>query len=271
MGSLLNYGVRNVDDLLIGKVIGADALGVYQMAYRLMLWPLQKVSRVVGKVMFPALSLIQDDKKRVKRVFLKGISSIALITFPMVLGMWVIAPYAINTMLGEKWTGVIPIFQVLCILGIPQSIATNTGWIFLSQGRTDVRLKLQIGFSILFITSFIIGINWGAMGVAVCFAIANLLATPIQFHVAGKLVNMTFQNVVRAVAGIFSCAIGMAVLVWVIGYILPNNWSHWTYLAIQVPVGIIVYVILIHIFQLKAYQEVRSIIREQIQSGFRNQ
>lgn len=268
IGSLLNYGIRNVDDLLIGKFIGAAPLGVYQMAYRLMLWPLQKVSRVVGQVMFPALSAMQGDKERVKRAFLKATSSIALITFPMTLGMWVVARPAVYATLGEKWAGVIPIFRVLCILGLTQSLVTNTGWIFLSQGRTDVRLKLLIVLSILFITSFAIGINWGVMGVAVCYTITSLLVMPVQFHIAGKLINMTFGDVVRAVAGIFGCAVAMAAFVWGVGHILPTNLPHWRYLAVQVPVGVVLYVAMIRIFRLRAYQEVREIIYEQIQSKF---
>ncbi|GBE06031.1 lipopolysaccharide biosynthesis protein WzxC [bacterium BMS3Abin10] len=264
-GSLLNYGSRNVDDLLIGKVIGASALGLYQMAYRLMLWPLQKVSGVVGEVMFPALSTIKDDTERVKSVFLRATRSIGFTTFPMVLGLWVIAPSAVYAVLGEKWAGVIPIFQVLCILGLTQSIATNTGWIFLSQGRTDIRLKLQIAFSTLFITSFIIGIHWGAMGVAVCYTVASLLATPIQFQVAGRLINMTFRDIVHAVASVFGCAVVMSVLVLGLGYVLPANWPHWAYLAVQVPFGIVVYVALVHIFDLTAYRDLRGLLEEQWQ------
>jgi PST family polysaccharide transporter len=262
-GTILNFFTRNADDLLIGKFVGAGALGIYQMAYKLMLWPLQKVSRIVGEVMFPALSLIQDDKELVKSIFLKATRSIALVTFPMVLGAWVTAPTIVHVLLGEKWVGVIPIFQVLCILGLPESIATNTGWIFLSQGRTDVRLKLQIVFSTLFIISFLIGIRWGAIGVAVCYAIASLSATPIQFHVAGRLIGMTFMDIVRATTGILICAVIMAACVLGLGHILPSEWPRWLNLILQISFGIIFYLSLIHIKQLKAYLEVKEILYEQ--------
>jgi PST family polysaccharide transporter len=263
LGTILNYFTRNADDLLVGKFVGAGTLGIYQMAYRLMLWPLQKVSRVVGEVMFPALSTIQNDTELVKRIFLKVTRSIALITFPMVLGMWVTAPTIVHVVLGQKWADVIPIFQVLCILGLFQSIATNTGWIFLSQGRTDIRLKLQVPFSTLFIISFLIGIRWGAMGVAVCYTIASLLATPIQFQVAGRLVGMTFMDVVKAVSGVMICAVIMAACVLGLGQILPSEWPRWLNLMLQVSFGIIFYFSLIYIKQLKAYVDVKEILHEQ--------
>jgi PST family polysaccharide transporter len=263
VGTILNHFTRNADDLLIGKFVGAGALGIYQMAYRLMLWPLQKVSRVVGEVMFPALSSIQDDMELVKSIFLKVTRSIALVTFPMVLGIWVTAPSIVHILLGEKWVGVIPIFQVLCILGVSQSIATNTGWIFLSQGRTDVRLKLQAAFSTLFIISFLIGVKWGAMGVAICYTIASLLTTPIQFRVAGRLIGMTFTDVVKAVSGVLICAVIMAACVLGLGQILPSKWPRWLNLMLQVSFGIIFYVSIIHIKQLKAYVDVKELLHEQ--------
>jgi PST family polysaccharide transporter len=262
-GTILNYFTRNADDLLIGKFVGAGALGIYQMAYRLMLWPLQKVSRVVGEVMFPALSSIQNDKELVKSIFLKVTRSIALVTFPMVLGIWVTAPTIVHLLLGEKWVGVIPIFQVLCILGIFQSITTNTGWIFLSQGRTDVRLRLQAAFSTLFIISFLIGIKWRAIGVAICYTIASLLTTPIQFRVAGRLIGMTFTDVVKAVSGVLICAVIMAAFVLGLSQILPTEWPRWLNLMLQVSFGIIFYFSLIYIKQLKAYVDVKEILYEQ--------
>jgi PST family polysaccharide transporter len=262
VGSLLNYCARNVDDLLIGKVIGSSTLGVYQMAYSLMLWPLQKVSRVVGEVMFPALSTIQGNKEHVKRVFLRVTGYIAFITFPMVLGILVIAPSVVYALLGERWVGVIPIFKVLCILGLTQSIATNTGWIFLSQGRTDIRLRLQIAFSTLFIISFFIGIRWGAIGVAACYTIASLLVTPIQFQIAGKLINMTFLDIAKATSGIFICSIIMSILVLGLGQVLSQYHHHWTNLIVQVPSGIAFYITLVHIFKLRAYVEIKELFWE---------
>jgi O-antigen/teichoic acid export membrane protein len=261
-GTILNYCARNADDLIVGRFVGAGALGIYQMAYRLMLWPLQKVSRVVGEVMFPALSSIQNDKELVKRIFIKATRSIALVTFPMVLGIWVTAPTIIHVLLGEKWAGVIPIFQVLCILGLFQSIATNTGWIFLSQGKADIRLKLQIVFSTLFIISFLLGVRWGAMGVAVCYTVASLLATPIQFQVAGRLIGLTFMDIVRATTGILLCAAIMAFLVLGLGHILPSHWPRSLHLILQIFFGVTFYFAIIHIKKLRAYMELKEVLHQ---------
>jgi O-antigen/teichoic acid export membrane protein len=263
-GTLLNYATTNVDDMLIGRVGGSEVLGEYQMAYRMMLWPLAKVSAVVSGVMFPALSTIKDDKERVRRVFLKATSYIALLTFPMALGLWAVAPSAVHALLGAEWAGVIPIFQVLCILGVGKSIATNTGWIFLSQGRLDLRLRLQILFSIIMISSFFVGINWGPMGVAVCYTVVTLPLIFVQFHIAGSVVDMSVLDVIQVVKWIFFCSVVMSVGVLGVGYVLPSNWTHFIRLLFQIVAGLLIYLSLVHLLKLEAYREVRELAWGQV-------
>ncbi|NJL58329.1 MAG: oligosaccharide flippase family protein [Desulfobacteraceae bacterium] len=87
---IFNYFIRNADNLIIGRYLGAQNLGYYDLAYRLMLYPLS-ISGVIGRVMFSVYAQIQDDDAKFRRIYLKVASSIALITFPMMLGLMVIA------------------------------------------------------------------------------------------------------------------------------------------------------------------------------------
>jgi O-antigen/teichoic acid export membrane protein len=256
---VLNYGMRHVDDMLIGRVSGSQALGVYQMAYRIMLWPMQMVSRQIGAVMRSALSKIQDDKGRVKGVFLRTNRSIALVTFPMAFGILVTAPSLVSVFLGDKWEAVTPILQVLCILGATQSIGTNFGWLFVSQGRADVSLKLSLIFAPITIVSFFIGIQWGPLGVAVAYLLANILFDPIKWHLAGKIIDLTFWEAVRNVASIFFMAVLMAMVVWLVGYFLPIDAPSLLILALQVTVGILVYLSLVLLIRPAAYEDLRDV------------
>ena len=81
--NIVNYFARNVDQLLIGKFLGAQALGFYSLAYKLMLYPLQNISWVIGKVMFPAFSKIQQDLEKVRNSYMKMTRVISFITFPL--------------------------------------------------------------------------------------------------------------------------------------------------------------------------------------------
>ena len=169
----MNYWARTLDQLLIGRFIGPAALGIYSRAYTLMLMPLSQVSRVVGRVMFPALSSIQDDKPRVKRVYLKSISVIGLITFPMMTGLFAVSDHFILALLGDKWAEVIPLFRIFCWVGLLQSIATTVGWIYHLR---ETGLYFTMGVIGSFdCYSFIIGIHWGIIGVAWSYAIVIIV------------------------------------------------------------------------------------------------
>ena len=267
--NVFNYWARNVDDLLIGKVIGSSGLGIYNRAYHLMLIPLSQISSVVGKVMFPMLSKIQDDKVRVKHLYLSTISIIALITFPMMMGLLVVADSFVLALFGQKWIEVIPVLQIFCLLGLAQSIGTTVGWIYQSQGRTDWMFWWGIAAGTVSIISFIIGISIGSiMAVAYCYAIANILLFYHNLTIPGKLINMTFSDVVRSVSGVFGCAVFMAGGVYLLGMLLPSEWPHWANLLSQVPFGIIIYIVLIHFFKLKSYVEAKELFLEQWRNHF---
>jgi len=263
--NVFNYWVRNSDDLLIGKFIGSTGLGIYTRAYSIMLLPLRQISTTVGQVMFPSLSRIQQDKERVKQIYLRAISVIALITFPMMMGLLVIADSFVIALLGPKWIEVIPILQIMCMLGLVQSLVTTLGWIYTSQGRTDWFFRWSVVAGALLILSILIGIWIGTiMAVAICYVLMSgvILLYP-AFAIPGKLINMTFSEVAHSVSGEFACAVLMASGVWLLGTILPLEWPHWTNLLVKVPFGAFFYIMLIHIFKLKAYIEVRELLWKQ--------
>ncbi|MHB9155433.1 MAG: lipopolysaccharide biosynthesis protein, partial [Endomicrobiales bacterium] len=86
--NVVNYWMRNADNMLIGRYIGAAALGIYSRAYTLMLLPLTQVTAIMGRVMVPALSSIQHDRPRVKEICLHAMRNISLVTFPLMLGLF---------------------------------------------------------------------------------------------------------------------------------------------------------------------------------------
>jgi hypothetical protein len=119
------------------------------------------------------------------------------------------------------------------------------------------------------IISFIIGISIGSiMAVAYCYAIANILLFYHNLTIPGKLINMTFSDVVRSVSGAFGCAVLMAAGVYLLGIFLPSDWPHWANLIVQVSFGIIIYIALIHFFKLKSYVEAKELFLEQWQTHF---
>jgi len=267
--NLLNFSNRNLDNLLIGKFLGVASLGVYTRAYELMLLPISQVTSILTRVMFPVLSSIQHDLPQVKRLYMRATRTIALFTFPLMIGLLVTAEPFVLAVYGEKWREVVPIIRILCFIGVIESITTTTGWIYSSQGRTDIQLRWDIYCSVVIATAFFIGLRWGIVGVAVGYVLSGYLVLYPWWRTAGGLIGLGFGEMASNLAAPFACAAAMGLAVWAFGLCLPSIWPPWALLAAQVPFGALVYLGLIHFLRLAPYLEVRGLAVEQLGWGSR--
>ncbi len=262
----LIYWTRNADYLLIGRFLGANPLGVYTRAYVVMMVPLLNVSRVLGRVMFPSLALIQDDKARVKRTYLKVTRVIALITFPMMLGLFVCVEPFVLVVFGRSWREMIPLLRVFALTGMLESVSTLNSNIFQSQGRTDQQFRLDLVLRTVLVAGIAIGLRWGILGVAIGYSVASALNTYPSVYFAGRLVGLSFAELAANLASILGCSLAMAGIAWAAGRFVFAGWPHWATLAGQVLCGAAAYALLVHFFQVPAYLEARQVVLDQLRS-----
>ena len=239
--TVITYWARNADSLLIGKFLGQTELGLYGRAYSLMMLPLTQVSYVVNQVMFPALSQIQHDHEKVRRVYLKALRMLAFITFPMMTGLFVTAEPFIRVLCGKQWLPAIPVFKILCGVGLLQSVGTTVGWIFTSQGRTDLLFRLTIMNTVVVVGAFLVGLRWGITGVAGAYALANVLLWYPQWHIMGRIIELRVSTIVKNVMAVFSAALLMAILVWGVDRSLTAHWAAWSRLLSLSCAGVVIY------------------------------
>jgi len=263
--SAFSYWTRNGDNLLIGRFVGSAALGIYARSYTILLLPVWQISAIISNVMFPALSAIQNDVGRVRDMYLKSISVISLVTFPLTLGLLVLSRPFVLALFGDNWAGMIPILQVFGILGTIQSIGTSVGWIYQSQGRTDIMFRWGLISGSIFIGSFVVGLRWGAVGVAVAYTVANFLLWYPSWEIPARLIQLDFITIVRRLAPTFCGAATMAFAIWALGLALPNGWSSAIHLAVQATFGVIVYWIFVRSLRLDAYTTVSNLVNLYLQ------
>lgn len=198
--NFVNYFIRNADYLLIGKFLGAEALGFYTLAYRIMLYPLQSISLVLGRVMFPFFSRLQDDDQQFRNSYLSLVGAIALITFPMMGGVWALSREFILIAFGEKWLSVAPLLMILAPVGAMQAVGTTVGSIYQAKGRTDTMLRWGCGAGILVVISFVIGIQWGISGVAWSYLLVSSIIFIPGFMIPAKLINLKTLSIMKAMS-----------------------------------------------------------------------
>ena len=208
---LTNYAYRNSDNMIVGRVLGSVPLGFDQMAYNLMLTPIQNISSVIASVLFPAFARIQSDNERFRSAYVRACMLTALITFPVMAGLGVVADPLIRAILGSKWIPTIPIFEVLSVVGLLQSVQTTVGIIYQAKGRTDWMFRWSLFTLGSCVLAFVVGVHYGILGVAVAYALANwlLLAVP-GFVIPFRLIGLRFTTFASALLPQLLVTAGMA-------------------------------------------------------------
>ncbi len=240
--NIVNYFARNLDNILIGRFWGAVQLGLYYKAYSLMMLPILQVSAPMATVAIPTLSRLQNDPKQFRRYYLKAISFIAFITMPGVMFMVVMSEEIIGLVLGEQWVGTSKIFAILGISALIQPIYNTQGWIHISIGRTDRAFRWGLVGSAAIVTSFFVGIPFGAVGVASCYAVVTYLILGPCLWYAGKPIGLKLGLIVSVVWKLFvSAVVAGLVCRYIVGVIGVGDYP--TRIGVGLLVLLITYVI----------------------------
>lgn len=171
--SIINYFSRNLDNLLVGALMGTVQLGFYDKAYKLMQYPITYLSGVFSSVLQPYLSEY-EDKRKVIYVNWLGICRILFIIGCLIASIFFVFSYQIiNLMFGVQWLSAAPVLAMLSISLPVQVVNSTSGAIFQSTGHTDYLFYsglLCTGISIIAILFGVFSMNIIILGLAISIA-----------------------------------------------------------------------------------------------------
>jgi O-antigen/teichoic acid export membrane protein len=197
---ILLYLMLNLDDIWVGRLLGATALGFYQMAFTLSQVMTTEVTAVVNNVAFPAYSRLQDDIPRLRRAYLGSLQFVAFLSFPMAAGLWFVGDEAVRTFLGEKWLPALPAFYVLLIWGLIRSLLATTGPLFRATGRPDTQTKIQVfQLVLLAVAIFPLTSAWGIVGAAWATVVAAVVPDAIALVAAARTTQTSWRDMSRLI------------------------------------------------------------------------
>lgn len=169
----VNYFHRNLDNLLIGRFWGTGTLGLYSRAYQLLMFPINAIRGPINAVAFPAMSRLQHEPSAYQIYYRRITGLLALLSMPLVAFLFLASRPLIEIALGTSWLGVAPIFSILAITAFIQPVASLRGIVLLSTGQGKRYLQWGIFNAVAVCIGFGIGIAWGAIGIAVSYAVVN--------------------------------------------------------------------------------------------------
>lgn len=247
--SFINFFARNADSMIIGRVLGSVPLGIYAQAYKVMMFPLQSMTSVASRALFPVMSRQQNDREQMAKLYFRSLRLIATITAPLMAGLWVLREPFVYVALGKQWAEVANILAWLAPVGFIQSLTSTTGTVFMATGRTDLLMRLGVIGAVLQVSAFFVGVQWGIEGVAICYLVANILNAYPCFALTLKQLNRNFTDVLYIIWKPISFSIAMIYLVTLLNQLMMRTrYSSLTALIFLSTIGLIIYIFLMLIF-----------------------
>ena len=248
--SILIFLLSQGDDIFVGKLLGATALGFYQLAYRLSNMPTTEITHVISRVTFPVYSKLQDNLPSLREAYLKTLQLTAFLSIPIAGLIFILAPEFTMIFLGEKWMPMVPAMQVLCILGALRSIVATMGPVFYSTGNPKIGTQLSImQLFIMIILIYPLTMKWGIVGTSLVAVLTNIAS----YWGVKKTLSLTKCKFTVFAKSWFYPLIGtsiMCLLLQLAKNMVKTNMGNFILLAI---LGIVVYLLIIYLLDKKIY------------------
>jgi O-antigen/teichoic acid export membrane protein len=265
---LLFYFNRNSDNILVGRVLGAGSLGAYNLAYNVMLAPLNRLGWPIAEVLFPAFSRMQDEPERMASAWVRVNRLVAALTVPATLGLAVVAPEFVTAVLGSRWAAAEPIIRLLAWVGLLQSLGTLNSAILQARDRTSTLLRYAVVALAASLPAFVVGLEWGIVGVAAGYALSSTLVEPYYAWLTARALDAPLSALLRGLRGVFEAALAMTACVLAAKLLLIPEELHAAWrLLLLVLAGVAVYLPLCAWRAPEVLDEIRSVRRARTQAA----
>ncbi|HET6680407.1 MAG TPA: oligosaccharide flippase family protein [Gemmatimonadaceae bacterium] len=259
----LAWYVSNSADLFVGgKVLGKSPLGAYSFGRTLSVIPLEKIAAMIFSVTPAILSAVQKDIAALRRYVLLITEGLALATFPMTIGLALVGPELVRTVLGPQWLAMILPMQILACAAMLRSVTPILSQVLVATHQTRYLMNVNIGAAIALTIGFYVGSHWGITGIAVAWlAVHPIVASAPLLTRSLATLELRPARYLRALMPAITGTIAMVIGVTVVRRLLPIELHDVARLVLLIASGAVIYgasVILLHRSRL---QEMLSALR----------
>ena len=254
---LLNAVFNNLYYVVIGKFFSTKELGLYTRANQFQLLPSETLAVILQRVTLPVLSGIQDDKERLVHYYRKFIRFTALVTFPLMLGLAVLATPLISVVLTDTWIESVPYLRLLALVGLLYPIHALNLNLLKVLGRTDLFLRLEIYKKIAIVITLLATFRYGMLALIAGQVLLSFLFLYINTYYTGKLVGYGLSQQLKDIYPylFFAILMGGLILLFESMFISP----HYN-LLLGALLGVVFYSVLIFSFKRHEYDEIRKMV-----------
>jgi O-antigen/teichoic acid export membrane protein len=255
IGRLCWASYTNSDFIIAGRILGVAPLGAYTLAWTLALAPLDKLTTLVNRVTPSVFAKIQTDSEALRRYLRNITGGIALIVFPVTIGMALVAPEFIPFVLGFKWCAAVVPLQLLALHALISSNVILLSPLLNVIGEERLVMRNSVASLIILPISFYIGSHWGTVGIAAGWLVIYPFVQLPLFSCIFRRINLSRSEYLGALwPALSGCAV-MAISLQTWKSVSSEQWPLYVRLVSEIFVGIVAYglvLILLHRNYLRA-------------------
>lgn len=254
---LLDTVYTNIYPIVIGKFYSAADLGQYTRANGYANLPSQGLTGVLQQVTFPVLSQIQEDNDRLAYSYRRMLRFTVFLVFPIMMGMAALAHPLVISLVTDKWSQCVPYLQVICFASMWYPVHAINLNLLQVKGRSDLFLRLEIIKKAIITIAIFICVPFGIMGICLGSVCTSVICLAINTYYTGKLIHVGFFRQMMDMTPTLLASLAMGAVIYFAVMPFDNDIVK---LAIGIPLGMIVYLLIAKVFRMPELQEAIDII-----------
>jgi PST family polysaccharide transporter len=194
-------------------------------------------------VLYPVFTRLQDDLARLASVWLRVVRMVAAVAVPAMFGLVVLAPEFVSVVFGPRWHDAVPVMRILAWVGILFVLQGLNSVVLQALGRTRLLFLYAVASFVGGLGSFVLGLRWGIVGVAACFAVVSTVMQPLYMHLTAKSLGIGIRECVGVLTGVLQASVLVVAAVLATRHLLIGGGaSPGLTVALSALVGALVYV-----------------------------
>lgn len=263
MANFITVIFVEIRKLFIGKLYTPSNLAYYEKGEQFPSLIMNNVFTSVQAILLPTFSEFQDDRERVKAIMRRSTKMSCFVIYPLMIGMIVTAEPLVNILLGEKWQGVVPFIQIMCVANFFRPITISNWEAIKALGYSGITLKLEGLKKVVDIIILLVSINLGVKAIAWGMVLFNFLCIFINLAPNIKLLNYKIHEQILDAVPTLIISIIMGMIISLLRYTHMDNLG---LLGSQTLIGIISYIFLCHIFKEESYTYLLNLIKVKLKN-----
>lgn len=259
--NVAGFFLRRTDDFFIGAFLGPVLLGVYTVAFRLLIVMLDVSIGTVQAVTLPTFARLQHDIGRLRRAYFAATRVSAVVALPTFCFVLAAAPEVIHVFFGPHWNASVPVMRVLALMGVANTLTSFNGTVLTAVGRPDLTLRFVLIASVANVVGVAIAVHWGILAVAAALVARNVLVgSPMSIHYVKRTLGFGYAEYFRnyAAPALASVVMVGVVLATHVGLADVGNLAR---LAVMLAVGAAVYLAVIRLLDRRLLRELTGYAR----------